>query len=152
MSLASLCFSDDPTHKETKMEVFSINELDTYLDKISQSCPADRPRLVIVIRSNGDTLGIGLGKAILLDDKGNKTREPFSESISALSFVSKDGLPPYYVGSTAKPALGNIVFFLSGHWTEFRAEHTVEMREAREAVRQFVTSEGLPSNVSWQEI
>ena len=143
-------YGNDP--KPIRTEVSTVKDFDALLDRLAAESPADAPYLANVIRSNGDSLTIGLGAPLLVDETGEPLRGSFDEPLTVLSFVASGGDAPYYASRGVTPASHNFVFFAFGHWTEFRALHAIPVPVARQGLREFVTSPRLPASVQWEEV
>lgn len=135
-----------------RTEVSTIADLDSLLDHLTAESPTEAPYLVTVIRANGDTLTIGLGTPLLVDEAGELLPGSFEQPLTVISFVSQSGDPPYYASRTSAPASHNFVFFMCGHWTEFAACNAIPEPLARRAVREFVASNEMPALVEWEEV
>lgn len=141
-----------PSGKDFSQQVASVAELDALLDRLAATFPADAPVMVDVIRANGDALAIGIGTPMLYPDADEYEITDSDRELTVLSFVVADGNPPYYNSLTQGPFPGDIVFFYLGQDSEFGGEAAIPSLQGREAVRQFVSGEGLPNNVLWQEV
>jgi hypothetical protein len=135
-----------------RTEVSTIADLDSLLDRLTVESPTEAPYLANVIRVNGDTLTIGLGTPLLVDEAGELLPGSFEQPLTVLSFVSQSGDPPYYVSRASTPASHNFVFFMCGHWTEFAACNAIPEPLARRAVREFAASTEMPTSVEWEEV
>jgi hypothetical protein len=150
--LADVIWFLHPSADAFSQEVSTVAELDALLDQLALSFPADAPVLVDVVRANGDGLAIGIGQPILYaeDDDYEETDE--DRNLTVLSFVDAGNNPPYYNSLASQPFPGDIAFFYHGQDSEFSGDSAIPLHEAREAIRRFVTGDGLPDNVQWQEV
>lgn len=119
---------------------FSANkpdEIDAILDRVAREIDPDLPQGVVVERANGDSLIVLLGAPQ-----------------SFLSFVAASGNAPYFSSLGDPTAEGVVTFYVDGdHHSEALARHSIEVFEAREAVREFVNLQtGLPRAVTWTEV
>jgi Immunity protein Imm1 len=94
-----------------------------------------RPIMIDVIASDGRSLTLGLGRAK-----------------AVLSLAGPDGSPPYYASMGDENAEGDISFEYHGQTTDFQLRHAVPVAAARAAVVQFLTEQGLPDAVRWEEV
>ena len=131
---------------DESFEVDSIEQLDALLDSVS--FPAEAPVIAIVRRKNGDTFAIGVGKPVLYPEDEDDSDLP---DITVANIAPANGGPPSYTSHTDSPYPGDICFFYNGSDSEFGGEAAVPRQKAREALRQFLTSEGLPTAIDWQE-
>jgi hypothetical protein len=138
--------------KPIRTEVSTIVDLDALLDRLAAESPPPAPYLANVIRSNGDSLTIGLGAPLLVDEAGELLPGSFEEPLTVLSFVGRGGDPPYYASRASAPASHNFIFFAFGHWTEFQGLHAIPVAVARQGLRDFVSSTKLPASVQWEEV
>jgi hypothetical protein len=134
------------------VELFSVTDLDNVLDTLTVDSPADAPWMAHVTRSNGDTLSVGLGKPLVVDEDGELDNDAARPDITVLSWVAADHDPPYFAARATVPLPHSFVFFAEGSWSEFSAEFGVATGVAREVLREFIAGEGLPTGIEWGEV
>lgn len=120
--------------KDGASVVDSVAELDELLDTLAEQAH-DTPFMAELISPTGDSLALGLGL-----------------ERSALSWVSANQDPPYFASKGDSKAEGTIVFHYRGDWSEFPCWSTVPTSAARQAMREFFTTNELPSGVAWEEV
>lgn len=112
--------------------VASRAELDQVLDRVHRELR--RPTLVDVAGPGG-CLTIGLGA-----------------TLSILSFIPSDGLPPYLVSRNDTEDLTEHDFFKCGHHSSFPGMFMLPVATARETLLDFAESNALPESIQWQEV
>ncbi|HVS04634.1 MAG TPA: Imm1 family immunity protein [Candidatus Dormibacteraeota bacterium] len=117
-----------------RAEAASVEEVDRLLDDLAEQA-RERPFIVELMSSAGDSLAIGLGR---------------EESI--LSWVQASGDPPYYASKGDRDSQGLVVFFYGGRWSEFPRSFAVGIAAARKAMRLFFETGQRPTNVEWDEV
>ena len=115
-------------------EVESLEALDRLLNYLHTQA-LEKPFMVELIAARGESLAMGLGR---------------DESV--LSWVRGDQNPPYYASKGDATAVGMIVFFYRGAWSEFPRWSAVPLMRAREAMRRFFSTGQMPDNVEWIEV
>jgi Immunity protein Imm1 len=115
-------------------EVGSPDELRRWLRQIAAECP--RPLLAEVVRTDGDRLTIGLGRAR-----------------SLLTYIPEDGDPPYFSVVGEAPEGEAMNFDCNRESSFYSARNTVPFDVALEVVCRFAESSGLPlpEMVVWEE-
>ena len=115
--------------------VRSPEELRQWLRRIAAECP--RPLLAEVIRSDGDLLSIGLGR-----------------SRSFVTYIPKDGNPPYFSAVDESAGDGEICFDCNGEPSFYAIRNSVPFPLALDVACQFAASSGLPlpELVAWEEV
>lgn len=150
--LATLTWNVTPSEPGAEVNVASVSELDQQLDSLASQVPAAQPMIVDVVRSKGDSLSIGLGQPRFVDDNGDDVEFAPAQPVTVLAYSGRDGDPPYYVSRGHEPIPCLIVFFYGGHWSEYPGDSAISLSVAREAIRQFVSSDNLPTNVNWNDV
>jgi hypothetical protein len=148
---AVIAWHDPTTGARMETEVASLAELNGLLDTIRLSLPPAEPQLVEVTRSNGDSLAIGLGTPIFVDDRVSPTAAPISRPITILNFVAADKDPPYYSSIGVEAFRQHFVYYFGGQWSEFLSHNAIPLSTATEAISEFVTTSHLPGAVSWDQ-
>jgi hypothetical protein len=115
----------------------SVEELDELLDRLTIEAEQREPFIVELTAENGATLSAGLGRA---------------ESV--VDYVPSSLDPPYFqsVGTKDSNSDETIMFRYQGDWSEFPRRSAVAVNEARNALRQFLRTGTLPSNLDWKEV
>jgi Immunity protein Imm1 len=123
----------DQLHEEVAA---SLEDLDTLMDRLHDEAKASpEPFIATVSPPSGDWLGVGMGR-----------------EETTLGYVPANGQPPYYRSAGDPDAEGHLVFFLSGHYTEFPRCSAISMQMARRAIRAFARTGELPDTIRWIEV
>ena len=124
-----------PALPDGSARVGSLDALEPLLRQVAAEVP--RPVLATVIRGDGDQLSIGLGGP-----------ESF------LTYVPKDGMPPYFNVLGDGPEDDEVCFDYNGEPSFYSASNTVSFELALEVARRFVMASGLPlpDLVAWEEV
>lgn len=97
---------------------------------------AQEPFLVELVRDDGASLGIGVGRVAV-----------------PVSFVRADKEPPYLSAATSDPrpdSPGH--FFYFGHWSEFRPQHLIPWPDALRCAHRFAETGELDPSADWQPV
>jgi hypothetical protein len=132
---------------EKSAEFEDVETMDRLLDEIDQALPAEAPVLVSVVRASGDSLAIGLGRAILYPEDENADEPP---DLTILNYCSASGEGPSYTSRSDSPFEGDLSFFYLGQESEFDGSAAIAKDAARAAIRQFVSGTGLPDSIDWE--
>ena len=118
---------------EERAEIRSTEELDEQLERLHiQAEP--QPFIAELVLPSGASLAIGLGR---------------TEAV--LSFIGPSLDPPYYHSVGPAEAEGTVVLRYFGDWTEVPATTVIPLHDAREAMRRFLETGALPTNLNWDE-
>lgn len=120
-----------------RQERIEDQQLDDLLDRVDavarRKC---RPQDVQVTVEGAGTLGIVVGC-----------------EWSMLNHVPADRKPPYMVSIGRDPSDDPLTFYVEGdHHTETLRRNTISRDEARTAIRHFVATGQLSSDVNWEEV
>lgn len=120
-----------------RQEVVAEHQLDDLLDRIDADARRDgRPQDVQVSVEGAGTLGIVVGS-----------------EWSVLNHVPADRNPPYMVSVGPDQSDDPVTFFVAGdHHSETLRRNTIGQDEARAAMRHFVATGELTSELTWEEI
>jgi Immunity protein Imm1 len=121
-------------HAMREVEVFSVEELDSIVDRAHAESRTEPSVLELVLES-GDTMSIGIGR-----------------EITVLSSVASSMDPPYFASLGDASANGFVSFMYGGHVTEFPMSQAIPMSVARAALRDFYVSGGLSDAIEWQQV
>lgn len=114
--------------------VDSAAALDRLLDELAEQASA-KPFMAELISPAGDSLALGLGR-----------------EQSVLSWVSASQDPPYFASEGDRDAVGTVVFFYRGDWSEFPCWSAVPAATARKTMREFFMTRKLPSGLTRVEV
>ena len=114
--------------------VADLDELDDLLDHIHASTVA-APVLVSVIRADGESLTIGLGR-----------------ELSVLSHVPADMNPPYRASAGDVEGDELVSYSFQGSYSEFPMTDCVPLADARFALREFAANGTLSARIRWHEV
>jgi hypothetical protein len=75
------------------------------------------------------------------------------ESESVATFCESYENPPYFLShGRREDAVGTVMFFFEGHWTEFDRKAVISRTEAVEAMREFFATEAIPTSIAWADV
>lgn len=117
---------------ETEREVNTLEELDRALDELENQ--AQEPFMVELVRDDGASLSMGLG-----------------QSVTVLDYVPADGNPPYLLSHGPGTSAQSIWFRYRGDASEFPPEAAVPYPMGRAALRHFLSTGQLTSDLTWRE-
>lgn len=109
--------------------------LDCVLDNLTAATPREEPIIVDLIHPVGGVLSMGIGL-----------------ETSVLSHVPASNHPPYHASVGDLQAVGTVVFYYGGHWSEFPRRHCIPLTDARQVMREFLATGELPSWLDWEEV
>jgi immunity protein Imm1 of predicted polymorphic toxin system len=114
--------------------VRTVEELDAELDRLDREAADDRPPMAEIVRPEGMSLTIGLGR-----------------DHSVVTYIASDAGPYFTSHSGDSSRDGTVAFYYGGHESEFMAEAAVPVEDAREAARLFFANGERPDNVDWRQ-
>lgn len=120
--------------EKPELVIGTVEELDRLLDQLQREHTSSPVLVTVELPSTGDSLSIGLGRA---------------ESV--LNFVSGSGNPPYWSSFGEHEENEAVGFNFMGELSEIPLRHLIPLDLARQAVRDFVRTGKLSSNVKWEE-
>jgi Immunity protein Imm1 len=117
-----------------EVPVSTVEELDAELDRLEAETDDDRPVMAEIVRPEGPSLTIGLGR-----------------DHSVMTYIASDA-GPYFTSHSGDSAQdGTVAFYYGGHESEFIAEAAVPVADAREAARRFFADGHRPENIDWRQ-
>lgn len=117
-----------------RRDVADLEDLDDLLDNI-HAAAVTAPVLVSVIRADGESLTIGLGR-----------------ELSVLSHVPADLNPPYRASAGDLEGEELVNYSFQGSYSEFPITDCVPIAKARFALREFATDGTLSATIRWHEV
>jgi Immunity protein Imm1 len=115
--------------------VRTVEELDAELDRLDREADAERPPMAEIVRPDGTAMTIGLGR----------------EDYSVVTYMASEAGPYFTSHGGEDSENGVVAFYYGGHESEFLADATVPVEDAREAVRLFFADGERPGNVDWRQ-
>lgn len=149
MQSANLYWQFEPDEPALQIPVQSVEELDKRLDAIAHTVRPERPVVVSVERAIGDWLEIGIGNPVWINGEDEEVAVDLPYPVTVLNYIGADGDPPYLLSSGKEGLSCNPVYFYGGYFSEFPASAVIASSKAREALRRFISSPGLPQNIDW---
>lgn len=116
-----------------RVKVVSEQELDALLRRLNESW-REEPAIAELVRANGATLAIGLGR---------------DETV--LSLVPNPN-PPYFASAGDPLAKGSMWFNYYGSPSEFPMSQAVDLERAVAAMKSFLVTGTQPDNVEWTQL
>jgi hypothetical protein len=117
-----------------EVPVRTVEELDAELDRLDRETPEDRPLMAEIVRPEGPSLTIGLGR-----------------DHSVVTYIASDAGPYFTSHSGDSSRAGTVAFYYGGHESEFLADAAVPVEDAREAARLFFADGERPDNLDWRQ-
>jgi hypothetical protein len=123
-----------PSLPDGAASVGSPGELVALLRRVAAECP--RPVIATVVRADGDTLSVGLGRPV-----------------SFLTYIPADNDPPYF-SVVGEESDGEVCFDYASEPTFYAARNTVPFEVALDVACRFAATRGLPlpDVVAWEDV
>ena len=122
------------TWEDQEVVVHSVEELDERLDELAAEAASRLPFMVSVVREDGSSLSIGVGRP---------------ESVASYMPGSYD--PPYYLSRGDGGRDTPVEFVFGGEMSEFPPWSAIPADAARDAARVFFETGELSPKISWEE-
>jgi hypothetical protein len=114
-------------------ELASVEDLDRALEELELHAVHD-PELVVLVRDDGASLSLGLGRPV-----------------TVLDYVPGNRGPPYFRSVSSQPARESLWLRFAGEPSEYPPDAAVPIAVGRRAFRHFLCTGELSRELSWAE-